>query len=177
MKDAISPLEVGDQHVLIDVRSPHEFATENMPGARNIPLGELEKRWEALVEQPNLVLVCASGLRAEKARAILAQRGIAAQVLEGGVKAWVQHSLPLQKGTPGGISIERQVRIVAGSLAALGGFLAILVHPWFAVLSAFVGCGLVFAGVTDTCGMAILLAKLPYNNRRSQSCCAPTASH
>jgi rhodanese-related sulfurtransferase len=177
MKGKIPPTEVRDEHVLIDVRSPHEFATEKVPGARNIPLGDLEEQCGVLAEQPNLVLVCASGMRAQKARDILAERGIPAQVLEGGVKAWAQHGLPLQKGMASGISIERQVRIVAGFLAAMGGFLAILVHPWFAALSAFVGCGLVFAGVTDTCGMAMVLAKLPYNNRRGQSCCVPTSTH
>ena len=69
------------------------------------------------------------------------------------------------------MSLERQVRIVAGAMAAAGGFLALTVHPWFAGLSAFVGTGLVFAGVTDTCAMGMLLARLPHN--RPASCDVP----
>ena len=176
MREGIHPHEVGSQHTLVDVRSPREFEAEKVPGARNIPLGDLEGHCESLSGSQNLVLLCASGMRAEKARALLAERGVVAQVLEGGVKEWSRQGLPLERGCSVGISLERQVRIAAGTLAALGGFLALLVHPWFAALSAFVGCGLVFAGVTDTCGMALLLAKLPYNTRRGQSCgCAPGA--
>ena len=66
------------------------------------------------------------------------------------------------------MSLERQVRIAAGTLAAAGGFLALLVSPWFAAIPAFVGTGLVFAGVTDTCAMGLLLARLPYN--RTSAC-------
>ncbi len=83
-------------------------------------------------------------------------------VLDGGVNAWLAAGLPTVKGTKR-MSLERQVRIVAGGLAAVGGVLALLVNPWFAALPAVIGSGLVFAGVTDTCTMAMLLAKLPYN--------------
>lgn len=83
-------------------------------------------------------------------------------VLDGGMNAWIQAGLPVERG-PKRISLERQVRIVAGSLAAAGGILALAVNPLFALLPAFVGSGLVFAGVTDTCGMAMLLSRLPYN--------------
>ena len=171
MTTRILATEVEDSHTLVDVRSPAEFAAERIPGARNIPLAELEARCSTLTGSSNLVLVCASGMRAEKARAILAGHGLEACVLEGGLKEWNRHSLPIEKAG-GHISIERQVRIVAGAMAALGGALAILLHPWFAGLSVFVGCGLMFAGLTDTCGMALLLARLPYNTRGARTCCA-----
>jgi hypothetical protein len=83
-------------------------------------------------------------------------------VLDGGLNAWLGAGLEVERGRKR-LSLERQVRIAAGSLAALGGVLALLVNPLFALLPAFVGSGLVFAGVTDTCGMAMLLSRLPYN--------------
>lgn len=171
MSTILSPHDVSHQHTLVDVRSPREFESEKIPGSRNIPLAELEAHCAELATCDQLVLVCASGMRARKAQELLAQKGIAAPVVEGGLKEWSRAGLPVQKGLAPGLSIERQVRIVAGFMAALGGFLALWVHPGFAALSAFVGCGLMFAGITDTCGMAIVLAKLPYNTRRAQSCC------
>jgi hypothetical protein len=83
-------------------------------------------------------------------------------VLDGGVNGWVAAGFPVVRG-PGKLSLERQVRIAAGALAAVGGILGAFVNPLFGLLAAFVGGGLVFAGLTDTCGMAMLLAKLPYN--------------
>jgi rhodanese-related sulfurtransferase len=171
MSTTLTPHEISPEHTLIDVRSPREFETQSVPGSVNVPLAELEARCRELGANQNLVLVCASGMRARKAQDVLTAQGINAQVLEGGLKEWTQCGLPVRQGAQGGISIERQVRIVAGFMAALGGFLAIFVHPWFAALSAFVGLGLIFAGVTDTCGMAILLARLPYNANRCDGCC------
>jgi hypothetical protein len=83
-------------------------------------------------------------------------------VLDGGVNGWIAAGNPVIRGAER-LSLERQVRIVAGALAAIGGILAIFMHPLFALAPAFVGSGLVFAGVTNTCGMALLLARLPYN--------------
>ncbi len=73
---------------------------------------------------------------------------------------------PLERGTTKVISLERQVRIVAGSLVVIGVVLGYFVHPWFVGLSAFVGAGLVFAGITDFCGMGLLLAKFPWNAQK-----------
>ena len=88
-------------------------------------------------------------------------------VLDGGLRAWIDAGLPVNRGVQP-MSLERQVRIGAGALAATGAVLALLVSPLFAVIPAFVGTGLVVAGVTDTCGMGTLLAKLPYN--RASTC-------
>ncbi|MBO0696981.1 MAG: DUF2892 domain-containing protein, partial [Zavarzinella sp.] len=82
--------------------------------------------------------------------------------VEGGTAAWAAAGLPVVRGRKA-VSLERQVRIAAGLLVVLGAVLGWLVHPAFVGLSAFVGAGLVFAGVTDTCGMGMLLARMPWN--------------
>ncbi len=157
--------EITSDHCLIDVRTPHEFAERKIPGSLNVPLGSLSDELEQLSGRENIVLVCAAGTRAEKARSILDKRGVKAQVLEGGIAQWKNATLPLELGEPQGLSLERQVRIVAGTLVAAGSTLALLVDPRYAIASGLIGCGLVFAGVTNTCGLAMLLAKLPYNRR------------
>jgi rhodanese-related sulfurtransferase len=154
---------------LLDVRTPGEFESAHVPGARLIPLDELDagtflkQRGEA--DRPVYVL-CQSGGRARKAIEKLRQAGFGGGVLvEGGTQAWIEAGLPVTRGTAKVISLERQVRIAAGSLVLTGVLLAYFVHPGFIALSAFVGVGLVFAGVTDWCGMGLLLTKLPWNHK------------
>lgn len=158
---------------LLDVRTPGEFAAEHIAGAYNIPLdmlGQHGPQIRAGVAAP-VVLVCRSGQRARKAEAVLRAAGATnLHVLDGGMTAWVAAGQPVRRGEPR-ISLERQVRIAAGMLAAAGGFLALFVNPLFAALPAFVGSGLVVAGVTDTCAMGALIARLPYN--RPASCDVP----
>jgi hypothetical protein len=99
-------------------------------------------------------------------------------VLEGGLVAWQEAGHPVVEGKAH-VSLERQVRIAAGALACIGGVLAVAVSPWFGLLPAFIGAGLVYAGVTDRCGMAMVLAKLPYNRAASDgggTCAAPIAT-
>ena len=155
---------------LLDVRTPGEFEAEHIAGAYNVPLdtlGEHGPEIRARVDAP-VVLVCRSGQRARKAEEALTAAGMTnLHVLDGGMAAWTAAGLPARRGAPR-MSLERQVRIAAGTLAATGGFLALFVNPLFAALPAFVGSGLVFAGVTDTCAMGMLLARLPYN--RAASC-------
>jgi rhodanese-related sulfurtransferase len=150
---------------LLDVRTPGEYETVHIRGAYNVPLdtlGEHGPNIRAHVEQP-VVLICQSGQRARRAEAALQAAGMPnLHVLDGGVNGWVAAGRPVERGGQR-LSLERQVRIAAGALAATGGVLALAVNPLFALLPAFVGSGLVFAGVTDTCGMAMLLSKLPYN--------------
>ena len=158
---------------LLDVRTPGEFEAEHIAGAYNVPLdtlGEHGAEIRAGVAGP-VVLVCRSGQRARKAEEALTGAGMTnLHVLEGGMSAWTGAGQPVRRGEPR-MSLERQVRIAAGALAATGGFLALLVNPLFAAIPAFVGSGLVFAGVTDTCAMGMLIAKLPYN--RPASCDVP----
>lgn len=154
---------------LLDVRTPGEYEGLHIRGAYNVPLDALGEHAREIraVEEP-VVLVCQSGARARRAREALKEAGMPnLHLLEGGVNGWVSSGRPVERG-PGRISLERQVRIAAGALAGVGGVLALAVSPRFGVLPAFVGGGLVFAGVTDTCGMAALLSKLPYN--RAASC-------
>ena len=150
---------------LLDVRTPGEYETAHIRGAYNVPLdtlGEHGDEIRASIAEP-VVLVCQSGQRARKAEATLGNAGMPnLHVLEGGVNGWLAAGLPVVRRAAR-ISLERQVRIGAGALAATGGVLALTVNPLFAILPAFVGSGLVFAGVTDICAMGMLFAKLPYN--------------
>ncbi len=171
MSKQLNASEIQSDHTLVDVRSPREYDAERVPGARNIPLGDLEAQCGDLTGVENLVLLCATGMRARKAREILEAKGIKACVLEGGIKEWERSGLPVERTAMQGLSMERQVRIIAGTMSAVGGVLAMFVNPWFAVIPTAVGLGLAFAGVTDTCAMAMILAKLPYNSRRNQTCC------
>lgn len=150
---------------LLDVRTPTEYETLHIRGAYNVPLDLLAEHGAEIrtnVAEP-VVLICQSGQRARKAEEALKAAGMPnLHVLDGGVNGWVAAGNPVVRRAER-LSLERQVRIAAGSLAALGGLLAVFINPLFALLPAFVGSGLVFAGVTNTCGMAMLLTRLPYN--------------
>jgi len=156
---------------LIDVRTPVEFAEVHVPSARNEPLDQFVPAQlfgpGGLAKDQPVYLLCRSGARAEKAADKLSRAGFSnGVVVTGGTLAWLAAGLPVERGTVRVISLERQVRIAAGSLVVLGVVLAQLVNPWFIGLSAFVGAGLVFAGITDFCGMGLLLARLPWNSRK-----------
>ncbi|NYH79241.1 rhodanese-related sulfurtransferase [Actinopolyspora biskrensis] len=149
---------------LIDVRTPGEFTTEHIPGSHNVPLDLLREHSSELAaahEDP-VVLVCASGNRAEQARELLESAGLTqARVLRGGLGGWQGHGAPVEHGS-GTWSMERQVRLVAGSLVLLGVVGSAVFRPlkW---LAGFVGAGLTFAAVSNTCAMARLLELLPHN--------------
>lgn len=155
---------------LLDVRGPGEFETAHIRGAYNVPLDTLSEHAAGIrahLAAP-VVLVCQSGARARRAEQALRGSGMPnLHVLDGGMNGWVAAGRPVQRGRER-ISLERQVRIAAGSLTATGALLALTVNPLFAVIPGFVGSGLVFAGVTDTCAMGLLLARLPYNRRASR---------
>jgi rhodanese-related sulfurtransferase len=155
---------------LLDVRTPGEFEAEHIEGAYNVPLDTLaEHKAEIRAGTTGpVVLVCRSGQRARKAEEALQAAGMDnLYVLDGGMSAWTATGQPVRRGAPR-MSLERQVRIAAGGLAATGSLLALFASPLFAAIPALVGSGLVFAGVTDNCAMGMLLAKLPYN--RPASC-------
>ena len=156
---------------LVDVRTPAEFASVHVPGSVNIPLDELSGRLDGIQSRAAtgpVTIVCQTGRRAASAAASLAAHGIVCDTLTGGLAGWLEAGLPVDRGAPT-MSLERQVRIAAGALTVLGVVLGFAVSPGFFGLSAFVGAGLVFAGLTDTCGMALVLAKMPWN-RRPASC-------
>jgi rhodanese-related sulfurtransferase len=157
---------------LLDVRTPGEFDSQHIDGAYNVPLDTLGEHGAEIrrVTDP-VVLVCRSGQRARKAEEALRATGMSnLHVLDGGMAAWIAAGQPVRDGTRR-MSLERQVRIAAGALAATGGILGVFVNPLFAVLPALVGSGLVFSGVTDTCALGTVLALLPHN--RPASCDVP----
>ena len=155
---------------LIDVRTPVEFREVHFESARNVPLDRLDPA--ALVRdrggrdgEPVYVL-CRSGSRGRQACEQFQKAGFANVVnVDGGTLACVEAGLPVVWGKKA-MSLERQVRIAAGLIVLLGALLGWLVHPAFVGLSAFVGAGLVFAGITDTCGMGMMLARMPWNRCR-----------
>jgi rhodanese-related sulfurtransferase len=155
---------------LLDVRTPVEFAEVHVPQARSIPLDELNPGSLQLPKSEPVYLLCRSGQRATKAAEKFSREGFAQPIIiEGGTLAWVDAGLPVTRGATKVISLERQVRIAAGSLVFIGVILGWFVNHWFFVLSGFVGAGLVFAGISDFCGMGLLLAKMPWNKRTSVS--------
>lgn len=152
---------------LIDVRTPAEYQAVHVRRAENVPLQTLQpERWKGAT-QPVYVL-CQSGMRARKACEQLEKAGVPVVHIEGGTNACVDAGLDVVRGRKA-MSLERQVRIAAGTLVLVGVALAWWVHPAFVFLSGFIGAGLVFAGVTDTCGMGMMLARMPWNQVPSTS--------
>ena len=170
--DLQETLEQNPQIDLIDVRTPAEFETYHIAGARLQPLDQLDYASRLRSQGANsspLYLLCESGNRAKRAAEKFAGSGFEhCVVIEGGTKAWADAGLPVVRGRQT-ISLERQVRIGAGALVLTGVALGTAVHPAFYWLSAFVGLGLMFAGITGWCGMGILLAKMPWNTRSSEA--------
>jgi rhodanese-related sulfurtransferase len=159
--------KAGRKVELIDVRSPSEFREVHVEFARNVPLDQLDPA--ALMQARNghgeepLYIICRSGGRGKQACEKFLKAGFENVVnIEGGTLACIEAGLPIVRGQKT-ISLERQVRIAAGLLVLTGILLGWFIHPGFFGLSAFVGAGLVFAGITDTCGMGMILAKMPWN--------------
>ncbi len=159
-------VQAGQAVELIDVRTPVEFREVHVSFARNVPLDQLSAAHVAAGRhgstQP-LYMICRSGSRGKQACEKLSSLGFTNVVnVEGGTQAWEQAGLRVVRGRQA-VSLERQVRIAAGSLVLIGSALGAFVSPIWIGLAAFVGAGLVFAGITDTCGMGMLLARMPWN--------------
>lgn len=163
----LTACELKDQQgscTIIDVREPGEYRRDHIPGSINIPLSELKARLNELEGKSAIAICCESGVRAKKALAEVPDDFVGElKILTGGMQAWRKESYPLNVDSSAPISMQRQVQIVAGSMVAIGTVLGVTVSPWFLVIPGFVGCGLVFAGITNTCGLAMMLSKLPYN--------------
>lgn len=149
---------------LIDVRTPAEFRGVHAEGALSVPLDQLDPQAiaAAVPAGATIHLLCKSGGRAKMAAAKFAAIGCPCVVVEGGTEAWAGAGLPVVRGQAV-MSLERQVRIAAGLLVFTGVVLGFTVHPTWFYLSGFVGAGLTFAGITDTCMMGMLIAKMPWN--------------
>ncbi|MGV9811589.1 rhodanese-like domain-containing protein [Streptomyces cellulosae] len=162
-----------DDFTVIDVRTPAEYATGHLPGAVNVPLDQVKRALPEIrqaAERGGLLVVCASGARSEKASGAIAAEGVPAASLAGGTNAWAAEGQNLERpeacDTRAVWGMERQVRFTAGTLVLLGLALGLLVHPAFQLLSAAIAGGLVFSALTDTCGMAVVLGKMPHNRPR-----------
>lgn len=147
---------------LLDVRSPLEFESERIEGARLIPLDALDSRLDEVPEEAEVVVVCRTGVRATIAAETLARAGRRARVLEGGMNAWRRARLPLRDGRKR-LAVDRQVQLIAGLMVLTSATLGAVVSPWFLAVAAFFGAGLTFAGATGTCRLALLLMRLPWN--------------
>jgi rhodanese-related sulfurtransferase len=178
----ISPLQLaelcpGGKIELLDVRTPIEFQELHAVGARNVPLDRLDPAAvmrDRFGDGP-LYVICRSGSRGRQACEKFLGAGFTDVVnVEGGTLAWAECGLPIVR-VKKTISLERQVRIAAGFLVLLGVLLGWLVHEAFLGLSGFVGGGLVFSGVTDTCGMGLLLARMPWNQVKDGRAICSTA--
>ncbi len=158
----------GEAIQVVDVRSAGEYAAGHVPQATNIPLEQIEVRLDDLGRAPVAVL-CQSGNRAGMACEVLAGHHEDVILVEGGTDAWIAAGLPVVSTTTSKWALERQVRFIAGLLVLAGTVLAVLVAPSWVYLAMFVGAGLTFAGLTNFCGMAFLLARLPWNRPAAPS--------
>jgi rhodanese-related sulfurtransferase len=172
-------LSDGPPAQLLDVRTPGEFAAAHVPGATLIPLDELDAAAfsrERGADVTPLYVLCQSGGRARRAIEKLERAGVQGCVLvEGGTQAWLDADLPVNHGESRVLPLMRQVQIVVGFLSAGGAALALAFDPRFALIPLVVGSGLLFAGLTGFCGLALVLAKMPWNKTspcKSASCCA-----
>lgn len=149
--------------VILDVRNKDEFAIESIPGSKNVPLHEIEKGADVGIAKDQLCyVICRSGVRSKSATKILKDKGYNVLSVEGGITQCAKESNLVEKKAKG-ISIMRQVQMAAGLLILTGIILSHFIHPSFIYLSALVGAGLTFAGVTGFCALGILLEKMPWN--------------
>lgn len=158
---------------LLDVRTPAEFETAHIPGSYNVPLDLLREHRDEICKHldDEVVLVCRSGQRAAQAEESLRQAGLPnVHILEGGIVDWESKGFAVNKGKAKW-DLERQVRLVAGSIV-LSSILGSLAAPKLKWVAGAVGGGLTFAALSNTCAMGMLLSKLPYN--RGASCDAQT---
>jgi rhodanese-related sulfurtransferase len=176
--DANGSSENGQAHTLIDVRTPVEFREIHAAPARNIPLDQLDPeklRIQLGDDDHTVFLICRSGARGAQAGQKLRQAGFQKVFnIEGGTLAWDAAGLPVQRGKAV-LTLERQVRIAVGIMVAVGGGLAAFVSPLWGLVPLAAGLGLVFAGLTGSCAMGMMLAKMPWNQcaeASEGSCCA-----
>jgi len=149
---------------IIDVREPMEYANGRVPKSRLIPLGQIESRLEEIDQEEAIFVICRSGNRSSEAHSKLLALGFEDVTnVKGGFVSWRQNSYPFEKDLDAPWDIERQVRLVAGLLILIGFVLSVLVHPYLIGVSVFIGVGLTFSALTNTCTMGMILMKMPWN--------------
>ncbi len=152
--------------VLVDIREADEHARENIPGARLMSLSKLDAADLALHEGKPVIFHCKSGARTKgNAARLSAKVGGACEafIVEGGIDAWKKAGLPVSVDRRQPLELQRQVQIGAGGMALFGTLLGLFFSPSFFIVPAFVGAGLMVAGITGFCGMARILVKAPWN--------------
>ncbi|MEI6713001.1 MAG: rhodanese-like domain-containing protein [Verrucomicrobiota bacterium] len=173
-------IQGGKDCELLDVRTVPEHEAAHVPNVKLVPLDALDpaaylaKRADRTAP---LYVFCQAGGRAQKAIDRFRAIGFHGCVLvEGGTQAWMDAGLPVIRGTTSVLPLMRQVQIVIGVVSGTGALLALTVNSKFALIPLVTGCGLLFAGVTGTCGLALLLAQMPWNKggaskQSGPSCC------
>lgn len=153
-----------DEAIILDVRTPSEYASERIEGTVNIPLNEIDRHIDNLRHYKHVYVHCASGGRSSQACEKLNTFGLENMVnVEGGLSAWKTAGFPIYRSTKAPLPLNQQVHVAAGSLVLLGTTLGTLINPAFVGIAAFVGAGLTFAGLTGNCMMGLLLARMPWN--------------
>lgn len=157
-------LKKNKEIILVDVRELSEYKSECIDGSCHIPLNEISLEKLPKINQP-IVIHCRSGKRSEQACKILMQQNPNLELysLEGGISAWMSEGLHVKNLGKKMIPLDRQTQIVAGIFALSGTLLGTFIHPLFYIIPGFVGCGLIFAGLSGWCGTTKLLAKMPWN--------------
>lgn len=153
-----------DEVLLIDVREPAEYRSECIDGACLIPLSEISIEKLPSTKRP-IVIHCRSGKRSADACAKLLKVNPSLDVasLDGGIIAWGQSGFNVKRSGSNILPLDRQTQITTGFIAFSGTILGAFINPGFYILPGFIGAGLMFAGLTGWCGMAKLLAKMPWN--------------
>ncbi|MGJ8676151.1 MAG: rhodanese-like domain-containing protein [Akkermansiaceae bacterium] len=155
--------EEAHEKQIIDVRTPAERKATHIAGSRFFQLDALDPEEVFKLKEKEIYLLCHSGARAEKAAEMLSRAGgQSLHVIEGGIVAWKAEGCPVLENKSV-MSLERQVRIAAGLLVFSGSVLALVFNQNWLFLPAFVGAGLMFAGISNTCGMGMMIAKMPWN--------------
>jgi rhodanese-related sulfurtransferase len=152
------------KEIIVDVREYLEYVQGHIEGAKPVPLASLHWVSSAYPPSQPILLVCKSGRRAEQARQSLAQKGFQSlSVLPGGMDAWRAAGRPVVVTKHQPWTLERQVRTMAGSLILITLTLAYTLSSYFLLGTAFIGAGLIFAGASNTCLMASMLGRMPWN--------------
>ena len=168
-------LDTGGECQVIDVREFSEFNSERIQDAHLMPLSNFERHADEIDHSKPVYLMCRSGNRAKQAAEKLMRKGFTdVHVVDGGMVAWARADLPVIEGESKIWSLERQVRFGAGIIVMASVALGFLFTPYLFLLSGFVGAGLAFSAMTDTCGMGMVLAQMPWN--KSPASCEQSPS-
>lgn len=156
-----------NEAIIVDVREPGEYAAMHIVGAKLIPVGTINNDNLPELNNKKLIIHCHLGQRGRSAceKLLISNPNLDVYNLEGGITAWEKAGFEVEKSGKIFISIARQVQITIGSGVLIGLILGYLIHPGFLFLSAFFGAGLLFAGITGSCGLAILIGKMPWNQK------------